>query len=591
MKYIPHAISWNITKKCNLHCAHCYIDSSEQTKIESSADATINPTNNLELSTDECLNIIDQIAEVNPRIIIILTGGEPLLREDIFDLIKYAKDKGMTVFLGSNGCLFNDKVIENLKASGITGVGISLDSLNTNIHDSFRGTKGAWDGAVKAALMCKESNIGFQIQTTVTNKNINEIPDIIKFANDIGASAFQLFFLVCTGRGQGLTDITPAQYEDTLTKLYETQKKFTGSMLVGAKCAPHYKRIVFNLDQDSPLLKAYAGGCPAGTNYCRINSEGKVTACPYMETIAGDLKKESFSKIWSDSTSLGELRELNLKGKCAKCEFKSICKGCRARALATNNDQMSEDPWCLYKPDPANNKDKIDIKLREEDIFGMKAEFNLEWTDEAKERLEKVPSFIRGMAIRGAEKYAKENDLNKVTPEVMKAARENMGDENKSMFPLGKMPKNMAKDDEEDTKNPEGADSESEEKLHYFKEGEVPWTETAKKRVENAPSFVRPGIYKLMQKRSNEEGEKVITTEFLSKIRNESMFLAAGRLKKFGFDDLKMEVFDAAKGKINNEKKRVVIDEIKGFLGKRTKKNDKIISLFEEYMKPNDLDE
>ena len=585
MKHIPHAISWNITKKCNLHCAHCYIDSSELTELKSSTDDP-------ELTTDECVNIIDQIADVNPRIIIIFTGGEPLLRKDIFDLIKYARDKGMTVFLGTNGCLFNDKVIENLKVSGVTGVGISLDSLDTNIHDSFRGTKGAWDGAVKAARMCKDSNIGFQIQTTVTNKNINEIPDIISFANDIGASAFQLFFLVCTGRGQGLTDITPAQYEETLTKLYETQKKFTGSMLVGAKCAPHYKRIVFNLDQDSPLLKAYAGGCPAGTNYCRINSVGEVTACPYMDTVTGDLKKKSFSQIWNDSTSFGELRELNLKGKCAICEFKSICKGCRARALASNNDQLAEDPWCLYEPDPANNiKDKIDVKLREEDVFGMKAEFNLPWTDEAKERLEKVPSFNKGMAIRGAEKYAKENGIDEVTPEVMKAARDNMGNENKSMFPLGKMMKKKGKGDEGDTKNEESSDTQADEKLHYFKEGEVPWTETAKKRVENAPSFVRPGIYKLMQKRSNEEGEKVITTEFLSKIRNESMFLAAGRMKKFGFEDLKMEVFDKAKDKINNQKKKVVIDEIKGFLGKRTKKNEKIISLFEEYMKPTDDDE
>ena len=586
MKHIPHAISWNITKKCNLRCAHCYIDSSE---LKSSTDNTINATESQELTTDECVNVIDQIAEVNHKIILILTGGEPLLRKDIFDLIKYSKDKGMTVFLGTNGCLFNDKVVENLKASGVTGVGISLDSLNKDIHDAFRGTNGACDGAIGAAKMCKDNGIAFQIQTTVTNRNINEIPDIINFANDIGASAFQLFFLVCTGRGQGLTDITPAQYEETLTKLYETQKRYKGSMLVGAKCAPHYKRIVFNLDKESPLLKAYDGGCPAGTNYCRINSEGGVTACPYMDTVTGDLKKKSFSQIWNDSVSFNELRKLNLKGKCERCEFKSICKGCRARALASNNDQLAEDPWCLYEPDPANNKDKIDIRLREEDIFGMKTEFNLPWTDEAKERLAKVPSFIRGMAIKGAEKYAKENDIDEVTPEVMKGARENMGKENKSMFPFDKMSKKVPKEDR--AENEEGSDTQSDEKLHYFKDGEVPWTETAKKRVENAPSFVRPGIYKLMQKRSNEEGEKVITTEFLSKIRNESMFLAAGRLKKFGFDDLKMEVFDAAKGKINNEKKKVVIDEIKGFLGKRTKKNEKIISLFEEYMKPSDSDE
>ena len=573
MKYIPHAISWNITKKCNLRCAHCYIDSAE-------INSSISP----ELTTDECIDIIDQIAEVNNKAILILTGGEPLLRKDIYGVIKYARNKGMTLFLGTNGCLFNDNVVKKLKDSGIAGVGISLDSLDTRIHNSFRGTNNAWQGAINAFEICKKYNLAFQIQTTVTNNNINEIPNIIKFAKDNGASAFQLFFLVCTGRGQGLTDITPSQYEETLTKLYNVQKGFNGTMLVGAKCAPHYKRIVFNLDQTSPLLKAYDGGCPAATNYCRINSEGKVTACPYLEMEAGDLKKQSFLEIWKNSIEFNELRSLNLKGKCAICEFKSICKGCRARALASNNDQMAEDPWCLYNPiSKKDSKEKIDIKLREEDIFGMKAEFNLPWTDEAKERLSNVPSFVRGMAIRGAEKYANENGFKEVTPEVMKAARENMGKENKSMFPLGKM---FKKKSEVDDKVKVDSDSNSDERLYYLKDGKVPWKETAKKRVENAPPFVRPGIYKLMQKRAKEEGVNVITSEFLSKIRNESMLLAADRMKKFGFDDLKMEVFEVAKNKIRNERKKFVIDEIKQFLDKRSNKNDKIISLFEEYLKP-----
>lgn len=588
-KFIPHAISWNITKKCNLNCKHCYIDANPtQTTLSSSEGSA------LELSTDKCLNIIDQISVVNNKNILILTGGEPLLREDIFDIIEYAKNKGMTIFLGSNGCLINRSIIKQLKSSGVTGLGISLDSLNPSVHNNFRGSEGAWQGALNATELCKQHDVAFQIQTTVTNNNINEIPDIIRFAKEIGASTFQLFFLVCTGRGQGLTDITPVQYEETLVKLYETQKSFKGSMMVGAKCAPHYKRIVYNIDPSSPLLKAYEGGCPAGTHYCRINSEGEVTACPYMELKAGDLKSESFSDIWNKSIAFADLRLENFKGKCSWCEFKSICRGCRARALASNNDQLSADPWCLYKPaNSSKDKKKIEIKLKEEDVFGMKAEFSLPWTDEAKERLSKVPSFVKGMAIRGAEKYAKANGLDTVTPEVMKAARSNMGNDNKSMFPIGKMFKKMKGDVEgskEETTEVEesGKEGESEEELYYFNEGEYPWTQVARKRVANAPSFVRPGILKLMQKRAKEEGVKVITTEFLSKIRNESMLLAAGRMKKFGFGDLKMEVFEIAKDKIKNSKKREVLDEIKQFLGKRTKKNEKIISLFDEYLKPED---
>ena len=579
MKFIPHAISWNITKKCNLRCKHCYLDA-----IDVSDN---NPLDNAELSTEECKAIMDQIASVNNKAILILTGGEPLLRGDIFSLIKYAKNLGFTLFLGTNGCLFDEKVINSLKESGVDGVGISIDSLNINVHDEFRGTKGALELANRAITLCRTNNIPFQVQTTVTKSNINEIEELVNFAKEVGASAFQLFFLVCTGRGQGLSDISAKQYEDTLTKIYNIQKSFKGSMLVSAKCAPHYKRVVYNLDKTSSLLKAYDGGCPAATNYCRITSEGDVTACPYMDKVVGNLKKQKFSEIWEKCASFIELREQELKGKCGICEFKSICKGCRARAYATNKDQLAADPWCLYKPENRGaDKNKIDIKLNEGNVFGMKAEFSLSWTEEAKARLENVPSFVKGMAIRGAERYARENNLDQVTPEVMKAARDNMGKDNKTMFPMDKIPKRL---DSKSVDNGDVSVEGEEEKLYYINaEDKVPWTEVAKNRSVNAPSFVRPGIYKLMQKRAKEEGQKVITTEFLSKIRNESMFLAAGRIKKFGFDDLKMEVFAAAKDNIKNEKKKIVIDEIKGFLDQRDIKKTKIISLFEEYLKPSD---
>ena len=580
MKFVPHAISWNITKKCNLRCKHCYLDAID---VKDN-----NPLENAELSTEECKNIIDQIASVNSKVILILTGGEPLLRDDIFFLIKYAKNLGFTIFLGTNGCLFDDEVINSLKECGVDGVGISIDSLKANVHDDFRGTKGAFEQANNAISLCRTNNIPFQVQTTVTKSNISEIEGLVHFAKKAGASAFQLFFLVCTGRGQGLSDISAKQYEDTLTKIYNIQKSFKGSMLVSAKCAPHYKRVVYNLDKTSPLLKAYDGGCPAATNYCRITSEGDVTACPYMDKVVGNLRVQTFSEIWEKSAAFIELRDQELKGKCGICEFKSICKGCRARAYATNKDQLAADPWCLYKPEnkEAEKDKKIVIKLNEGNVFGMKAEFSLPWTEEAKARLENVPSFVKGMAIRGAERYARENSLDQVTPEVMKAARENMSKDNKTMFPTDKIPKGLG------SKNVVNSDASVEgkgEKLYYINAGDkVPWTEVAKNRSEKAPSFVRPGIYKLMQKRAKEEGQKVITTEFLSKIRNESMFLAAGRIKKFGFDDLKMEVFAAAKDNIKNEKKKIVIDEIKGFLDQRDIKKTKIISLFEEYLKPSD---
>ncbi|MGR3309505.1 MAG: PCP reductase family protein, partial [Candidatus Brocadiales bacterium] len=228
----------------------------------------------------------------------------------------------------------------------------------------------------------------------------------------------------------------------------------------------------------------------------------------------------------------------------------------------------------------------------------MNTEFSLSWTAEAKERLAKIPSFLRAMVIRGVEGYAKKNGHNEVTVEAMKAARQDMEKGGSGMPPFMKMGGGGGGNDTaasgtetglvgktEELSPPSHEQSDLNEKLYYHKEGEIPWTETSRKRAENAPPFVRPGIYKLMQKRAREESQSVITSEFLTKIRNESMRLAAGRMKKFGFDDLKMEVFEVAKDKIKNEKKRKVIDEIKGFLNQRTEKNEHIISLFEKYLK------
>lgn len=235
----------------------------------------------------------------------------------------------------------------------------------------------------------------------------------------------------------------------------------------------------------------------------------------------------------------------------------------------------------------------------------MNTEFSLSWTEEAKERLSKIPSFLRAMVIRGVEGYAEKNGHNEVTIEVMKAARQDMEKGGSGMPSFLKMGKKDDKDGNtvvgddaaasgtetglagtaEEVLQPSHEQSDLNDKLYYHKEGEIPWTETARKRVENAPPFVRPGIYKLMQKRAREEGQNVINSGFLTKIRNESMRLAAGRMKKFGFEDLKMEVFEVAKDNIKSEKKREVIDEIKGFLNQRTEKNEHIISLFEKYLK------
>lgn len=577
MKSIPHVISWNLTKACNLLCAHCYLPtkSPEQYFLTDVSMTQTSPNNQVtnfdhmqcgtqgaddELDTNTALKVIDEIAELNPNIILILTGGEPLLRKDIFTLSSYAAQKGMMVLLGTNASLITDDVAEELKVNGFSGIGISLDSVHPEVHDSIRGMNGSWKKTVEGIKACKRHGLEIQIQTTVFKKNYDEIPQIVAFAHEMGARVFNLFFLVCTGRGQDITDITSKQYEDALKQIYNLHSQYEGMMLVSAKCAPHYRRIAYEMNPESALVKYYSGGCPAGTNYCRITPEGDVTPCPYMDTPCGNLKEKSFADIWNDSPILNELRDADLKGRCGECEFETMCKGCRARALVTTGDQMAEDAWCDYEPGKFGGEK---LTFKEENTFGLDKKCELFWSEDAKRRLAKVPSFGKGMVIKRVEQYAREKGISLITPDIMKEVREKMTVDKKTMFPFMTILKK---------KTPEN--------------GKIDWEAEALERVKNAPDFVRPGIYKLMEKRARDRGYKVITSAFLSEIRDESMQFASKRMNKLGFDELDMSAFDTAKAKTKNEKKKQVIDDIKNFLAKRDVKNTEIISKFQKYLSP-----
>jgi len=557
MNYKPYAISWNITYRCNLRCNHCYLDTNALSKQSAH-----------ELTTREGFRLIDQMAELNPSLLLILTGGEPLLRYDLYDLAHYASQKGMMVVLGTNGNLIDDNIARRLKESGVTGIGISLDSLVPGKHDTFRGIKGAWDDTLNGIEACRRQDIGFQIQTTVTNDNIDDIPEIIDFSYNLGAKVFNLFFLICTGKGQNMTDISPEQYDQTLHLLYKMQEKYKGKMMVNTKCAPHYRRIVYEHDPESPLIRTYSGGCPAGTHYCRVTPEGDVTPCPYMPNISGNVREKSFVEIWKNNDDFRTLRDANLNGRCGKCEFKYICKGCRARALATTNNQMDEDTWCNYEP--GKSGDKV-IYLTSSETFGIEEDFKLKWAPHAKKILKQIPSFGRGMVIKNVEIFAKKNNYQEITVDVMKAARNEMMAGNKTAFPKTSIKSNM--------------DNNSD---HEIQKDQIPWTEEASKRVKNAPDFVRPGIYKLMQKKARQHGYKEINSKFLSEIRDESMKFASKRIKNIGFDELRMEAWDKAKEKFKNTHKEEVIDTIKSFLDERTNKNEGIIAKFQSYLKDKD---
>ncbi|MBI4611228.1 MAG: radical SAM protein [Candidatus Rokubacteria bacterium] len=394
----------------------------------------------LELSTQECRRVMDEIARVNPNVFLILTGGEPLLRKDIFELADYAAEKRFTVVLGTNGVLLREKQARLMREHGIAGASISLDSTDRKKHDEFRHLPGAWNGAVRATEALRAEGLDFSLHMTVTDWNVEEIPAMIDLATGLGAKVLNLFFLVRTGRGQNLTDIVPERYEQILSYLarvqgvgngagpedpWSTPVGRAGSLLIRAKCAPHFRRIIWELDPRSPLLKNYAhGSCPAGKYYCRITPEGDVTPCPYMPVAAGNLRRASFADLWERASVFTSLREPALGGRCGVCEFRKICGGCRCRAYATYGDYLAEDPACAYQPGQHGGRV---IDLPAEQTFGLEVSTQLVWEDAARQRLEAIPSFARGMVAKAVEAYARSTGRAVITSEVMAEVRQKWG--------------------------------------------------------------------------------------------------------------------------------------------------------------------
>jgi len=412
-----HVISWNVTRRCNLECSHCYLPA--VTRKEGPDTSSVG-----ELNTQAAFRLIDQIAAVNPEVMLILSGGEPLLRGDIFELSAYASGKGMMVVIGSNGLLIDDSVAGKLKQSGISGISIGLDSIDPIIHNDIRSSNGAWMRAVSAIKNCKKAGLSVQINAVVSSRNCDELPALMNFSQDLGAKVFSPFFLVCTGRGEDLTDISPQQYERVLSLIVEAQGKY-GDMMIRTRCAPTVRRILYQKDPGSSLLKMGAGRCLAGLSYCRITPEGDVTPCPYMAISTGNIRERDFGDIWNNSTVFSSLRNPSLKGKCSGCSFRLLCGGCRARAYATYNDYLEEDHWCGFIPDggevvkpPTFDQDK--------DISSGGSIKPL-WTAEAEERLKMVPTFVRSMVRSAVERYAIANKHAEITPTLMDEVKQKAG--------------------------------------------------------------------------------------------------------------------------------------------------------------------
>ncbi|MDK2922153.1 MAG: AdoMet-dependent heme synthase [Desulfonauticus sp.] len=341
----PRLIAWEVTRACNLACKHCR------------AEACLNPFPG-ELNTQEALTLINQFKEAGDPVII-FTGGEPLLRKDIFELIRHATSLNLRSVMAPNGTLISADVAREIKKAGIQRCSISLDGPRASSHDDFRGVVGAFDQALKGIQELKKVGVPFQINTTVTKKNLPHFKEIFHLAKDLGAVAWHIFLLVPTGRGAEIQEeiISAQEYEEVLNWFYDFRK--TTSMHLKATCAPHYYRIMrqrareegLKVDRETFGLDAHTRGCLGGIGFCFVSHSGQVQPCGYLELDCGQVRKTPFPEIWQHSEIFQKLRNPQCyEGKCGICEYHRVCGGCRARAHTMKNNFLAEEPLCTYIP-------------------------------------------------------------------------------------------------------------------------------------------------------------------------------------------------------------------------------------------------
>ncbi|OGQ95239.1 MAG: radical SAM/SPASM domain-containing protein [Deltaproteobacteria bacterium RIFOXYD12_FULL_57_12] len=350
MEFEVKWIAWEITRRCNLGCVHC--------RSSSQLEATGHP----DFSFSEATRVLDDISSY-AKPVVVLSGGEPLLRRDVFDIARYGTDRGLRMCLATNGTLVTGDICEKIKTAGIRMVSLSLDGSTPEIHDNFRNQPGAFTGTIQAATLFKQHGIPFLINSSFTVRNRADIPNIYKLAKELGATAWYMFMIVPTGRGHDIMDelIPRDVYEEILEWHYRMEKE-EDELLVRPTCAPHYYRIILQKSKEDKekfkrrSLKFSTGGakgCLAGQLICLIDVDGEVLPCSYFPKAAGNIRQQTFKDIWENSPLFRELRDFkSYKGSCGRCEYLNVCGGCRARAYAMTGDYLAEEPFCAYCPPP-----------------------------------------------------------------------------------------------------------------------------------------------------------------------------------------------------------------------------------------------
>jgi len=331
----PRLIAFEVTRRCRYHCMHCR--------------ANAGPDGGEELTTSQCKKIIASVAKFAAPVLII-TGGEPMERPDLCDIIKYAKTKKLRVVMATCGYLLDDDSIAKLKKAGVSALAFSIDGSSAETHDRFRQSDGSFDTVIKAAEVARKAKMPFQINTTISKINAGEILGIAELVKRLGASCFNPFMLVPTGRAKEIDDavLDPVQYEYLLNELLRI--KLRGEIEVRVTCGPSFARICEQARAKG--LTAEGKGCMGGRGFGFISWKGDVQTCGFLDVSAGNLVANGFNfgRIWLKSQFLNEIRDVSAyKGNCGDCEYVGLCGGCRARAMAIYGDYLAGDPVCGAK--------------------------------------------------------------------------------------------------------------------------------------------------------------------------------------------------------------------------------------------------
>jgi len=349
----PFTLAWEVTRACALSCLHC----------RATAQPKADPR---ELTTDEAIKVIDQIREAgNP--ILVVTGGDPLMRRDVFDLMSYAAGAGLrTSLTPSATALANPKNLQRVRDTGVLRLAVSLDGPTAEVHDAFRGFRGTFERTMGILRDAREAGLALQINTTVSRYNLSVLDQMPEIVAGSGAVQWSVFFLVPTGRGKLGDMISPEEHEQVFNWLYDLSR--SAPFDVKSTAAPAYRRVAIQRAQaetEGPGARPVAGagfrfadglnrpamGVNDGNGFAFISHIGEVCPSGFLPIPAGNVREQPFAEIYRKSALFQELRDsTKLKGKCGICEYRSVCGGSRARAYAVTGDYMATDPSCAYTP-------------------------------------------------------------------------------------------------------------------------------------------------------------------------------------------------------------------------------------------------